>query len=122
MGDVGVEFRAVVLDSPDPRRLADFYRQLLGWEIRENGETWVTLHPPGGGAHLSFQLEPKYRPPTWPSETDRQQMMTHLDLHADDVAKAERHAVELGAKVMPWQPQDDVRVLADPDGHIFCLF
>lgn len=117
-----IELSGVVLDSPDPRQLAGFYQRLLGWEIGDEEETWVTVLPPGGGTKLSFQLEPDYRPPEWPSQTDEQQMMVHLDLHAKDVAAAERRAVELGARVMPWQPQDDVRVLADPDGHVFCLF
>jgi hypothetical protein len=28
----------------------------------------------------------------------------------------------LGATQAAYQPQDDVRVLIDPDGHPFCLF
>jgi hypothetical protein len=32
------------------------------------------------------------------------------------------HAVELGARQADFQPQDDVRVMLDPDGHPFCLY
>jgi predicted enzyme related to lactoylglutathione lyase len=118
----GAELRGVVLDSPEPRKLAQFYEQLLGWTIQDDEDTWVTVVPPGGGTKLSFQLEPKYVKPHWPSEADRQQMQLHLDIHVEDVAATERRAVQLGAIVQEWQPQDDVRVLADPDGHVFCLF
>jgi hypothetical protein len=31
-------------------------------------------------------------------------------------------AVEAGARVARFQPQDDVRVLLDPAGHPFCLW
>jgi hypothetical protein len=122
MSESGIEFSGVVLDSPEPRRLAGFYRDLLGWEIGDDESTWVTVLPPGGGTKLSFQLEPKYRSPRWPSESDQQQMQLHLDLKAPELETTVQRAIELGATLMPWQPQDDVRVMADPDGHIFCLF
>jgi len=49
-------------------------------------------------------------------------MQLHLDLKAPELETTVQRAIELGATLMPWQPQDDVRVMADPDGHIFCLF
>ncbi|MEE1941034.1 VOC family protein [Streptomyces sp. TRM 70361] len=111
----------VVLDAPDPRALAGFYRRLLEWETVEDGPDWVSLKGPDA-TRLSFQTEPEYRPPTWPGKADRQQMMLHLDFEVEDLAAAERRAVGLGARVADFQPQDDVRVLLDPAGHPFCLF
>jgi hypothetical protein len=29
---------------------------------------------------------------------------------------------ELGGTLADYQPQDHVRVCADPEGHVFCLF
>jgi hypothetical protein len=58
----------------------------------------------------------------WPSEAGLQQMMLHIDIAVDDVAAAVADAVELGATVADYQPQDDVRVLLDPAGHPFCLY
>jgi hypothetical protein len=49
-------------------------------------------------------------------------MQMHLDIAVDDLASAVARATELGALVDAYQPQDDVRVLRDPDGHLFCLF
>ena len=111
----------VVLDSPDARALAGFYRRLLGWEIEQDEPGWVKLSSPDGGPGLSFQTEPAYVRPTWPSGPDRQQMMVHLDIDVDDLDAAGAHAVAAGARLAEYQPQDDVRVYLDPAGHPFCL-
>ncbi|MDX6362225.1 VOC family protein [Streptomyces sp. NPDC058274] len=113
---------ASVLDAPDARELAAFYRDLLGWTVRADEPDWVTLAPPEGGAGLSFQTEPGFVRPRWPSAPGAQQMMLHLDIEVDDLSAAVDRAVTLGATPAEFQPQDDVRVLLDPAGHPFCLF
>ena len=55
----------------DANELADFYQRLLGWPIGAEDPTWATLRPAGGGAGLSFQLEPDHVPPVWPATADR---------------------------------------------------
>ena len=112
----------VVLDTPDPRGLADFYRRLLGWTVREDSETWVSLSPPGGGSGISFQYEPTYMRPVWPSNAAHQQMMLHLDIEVDDLGAGADHAVAAGATLAEYQPQTKVRVFLDPAGHPFCLW
>ncbi|MFF7177213.1 VOC family protein [Streptomyces sp. NPDC008121] len=113
---------ATVLDAPDARELAAFYAALLGWPVKDDEPDWVTLAPPGGGAGLSFQTEPEFVPPRWPSTRTEQQMMSHLDIEADDLPAAVGHALALGATRAAFQPQDDVCVLTDPAGHPFCLW
>jgi hypothetical protein len=113
---------ATVLDAPDARRLAAYYRELLGWQVTEDGPDWVMIAPPGGGTGLSFQTEPDYVRPHWPTTPGRPQMMLHLDIEVDDLTAAVDRAVALGATPAGFQPQDDVRVLLDPVGHPFCLF
>lgn len=113
---------ATVLDSPDARELAAFYERLLGWPRGADEADWVTLRPPGGGAGLSFQSEPLYVPPAWPSTVEQQQMMTHLDIEVDNLEAAGAHAVAAGATLAGYQPQEDVRVYLDPAGHPFCLW
>lgn len=118
-----VELAGIVLDSPDARTLADFYRHLLGGTIVADEPNWVILALPGGGRpRLSFQSEPNYEPPVWPSLRSEQQMMIHLDLAVDDVDAAGAHALTCGAAVADVQPQEHVRVYLDPAGHPFCLF
>jgi catechol 2,3-dioxygenase-like lactoylglutathione lyase family enzyme len=113
---------AAVLGTPDPRALARFYQRLLGWPLGEDDPEWATLRPRGGGAGLSFQLETDHVAPVWPAGTGDQQMQVHLDIEVDDLAAATDHALELGATLAEFQPQDDVRVLLDPAGHPFCLY
>lgn len=48
--------------------------------------------------------------------------MMHPDIDVADLDTGARWAVDQGATVADHQPQADVRVLLDPDGHPFCLF
>lgn len=112
----------VVLGTPDPPALARFYSSLFGWEISSEEPTWVTMQIPGVPANLAFGLEEAYERPVWPSEPGKQQMMAHLDVGVRDVQAAVEDALALGATQTEWQPQDDVRVMLDPDGHPFCLY
>ncbi len=70
---------SVVLGAPNPRELAHFYQRLLEWDlVAEEGprpgsppeDGWAMLRPPPGeiGPRLSFEFEPYYRRPVWPSE------------------------------------------------------
>ncbi|MFE7135919.1 VOC family protein [Streptomyces sp. NPDC057638] len=114
---------SVVIDCPDARTLADFYRALLGWEERASEPDWVHLRSPDGRLGLSLQSEAGYVAPTWPETPGAQQKMIHLDLRVDDLDAATRRALALGA-TLPAVRQDggDTRVLRDPAGHPLCLF
>jgi catechol 2,3-dioxygenase-like lactoylglutathione lyase family enzyme len=113
---------ASVLGAPDPQALGGFYARLLGWTVAHSHPMWVMVRPPDGGTGLSFQHEPDYVPPVWPAGPGDQQMMTHLDIAVEDLAASVAWAVEAGATLADYQPQQDVRVLLDPAGHPFCLF
>jgi len=113
---------STVLGTSDPRGLAAFYRELLGWAVRVDSPEWVVLKPPDGAIAPSFQLEGGHVPPSWPAGPGDQQMQAHLDIAVDDLAAGVARAKALGASVASEQPQDDVRVLFDPAGHPFCLF
>jgi catechol 2,3-dioxygenase-like lactoylglutathione lyase family enzyme len=117
-----VRLTATVLDTPDPRGLARFYQRLLGWPIGSDEPEWATLRPEDGGARLSFRLETDHVPPVWPAGPGDPRMQLHLDVEVDDLDAAVALAVEAGATVAEFQPQDGVRVCLDPAGHPFCLF
>jgi catechol 2,3-dioxygenase-like lactoylglutathione lyase family enzyme len=117
-----MKLTAVVLGAPNAGKLAAFYRDLLGWEARAEEPDWVALADPAGGAGLSFQEETGHVPPAWPAGPGDQQMMMHLDIEVTDLAAAGAHAVACGATLAEFQPQQDVRVYLDPDGHPFCLW
>jgi hypothetical protein len=124
---------SVTIGAPDPRALADFYSRLLEWRITaadpprpgqppEDG--WAQTAPPDGapGPTLNFEYEKDYVAPTWPSVRGEPQIQEHLDIAVNDLEASVRWAVEVGATLAEYQPQDDVRVMLDPAGHPFCLF
>ncbi|MBK1784249.1 VOC family protein [Prauserella cavernicola] len=116
-----VKLGCVALDCPDPYRLAGFYGALLGWKIHDEhkpGDDWVTLVNPDGGADISFQSDPDYRPSTWPAN-ERPQML-HLDFTVPDIDAEHDRVLGLGATLLDDGPAT-FRVYADPDGHPFCL-
>lgn len=121
-GGHGARLTTFTLSSPDPRALARFYERLLGWEIGTDEPDWVTLRNPDGGIGLAFHIEDVYTPPVWPSRPGQQLMMGHLEIRVDDLAAGSAHAQACGASLAEHQPQDDVRVHLDPDGHPFCLY
>jgi len=124
---------SVTIGAPRPVELAHFYARLLGWPVvaedppkpdgpPESG--WAQLAPPEGqrGPRLNFEYETHYAPPVWPSEPGRQSIMEHLDIWVEDLEAAVVWALDAGATLADYQPQDDVRVLLDPAGHAFCLY
>jgi catechol 2,3-dioxygenase-like lactoylglutathione lyase family enzyme len=113
---------AAVLDTPDPRALARFYQQLLGWQLGTDDPEWATLRPEDGGAGLSFQREEDHVRPVWPAGAGDPRMQLHLDIEVDDLGAAAAVAEGAGAVLAEFQPQDDVRVYLDPAGHPFCLW
>jgi predicted enzyme related to lactoylglutathione lyase len=114
--------RSVVLDCPDTRVLAEFYRDLLGWEITyadyDEPDGWAVVSD--GTYRIAFQRAADHRPPTWPDPAVPQQF--HLDFTVDDLDAAEADTVKLGAVKAPEQPSPaEWRVFLDPAGHPFCL-
>lgn len=116
------DLTATVLDCRDPHALGRFWSELLGWPIGRDEDDWVTLRPPGGGAGLSFQPEGLYARPAWPARAGEQQMQMHLDVEVEELGPAVERARSLGATLEEHQPQEDVRVMRDPEGHVFCLW
>jgi Glyoxalase-like domain len=133
-----VRLRQVVLDAVDARELAEFYRELLGWDYRPGdevppagaddprGRDWLVLRAPDGGVGVAFQRVEELQPSTWPEAGVPQQL--HLDLTVPDAAALlaeHERAVRLGARLRYDRLEDPVeplRVYADPAGHPFCIF
>ena len=118
----GATLTMATLSSPDPLTLARFYARLLGWEPGSEEPGWVTLRNPVGGVGLGFHIEDRYERPVWPSKPGEQLMMGHLEIRVDDLEAGCAHAAACGATLPEFQPQAEVRVHLDPDGHPFCLY
>jgi len=117
-----LQLAGTVLSTRDAGALAGFYQRLLGLPKRYEEEGWVILRADDSFQALSFHQDVEYTPPVWPSRPGQQLMMAHLDIATDDLAGAVAYAIECGATVAEYQPQEDVMVMLDPDGHPFCLF
>lgn len=127
-----------MIDTTDARRLAEFYRELLGFEYRPGdepppageadprGSDWLVLRDRDGEARLAFQQVDQMPASTWPDPAVPQQL--HLDLTVptiEELAEQHRRALALGATVLEDRsadPQEPLYVYADPAGHPFCIF
>lgn len=117
-----ITFGIVALDCPDPRALADFYAEMLGWRVTEEEENWVEVAGPDGRA-LAFQrVAEGYQPPQWPGQDMPQQLHLDFDVPRAKIDEAERTIVALGAKLVQHDDgKQSWRVYLDPAGHPFCL-
>ncbi len=124
---------SVTIGAPDPRGLAAFYARLLGWTVTASDparpgfppeDGWAQLRPPPGeqGPTLNFEYEEQFTRPVWPSVAGEQHITEHLDIAVTDLEGSVGWALEQGATLADYQPQDDVRVLFDPAGPPFCLY
>lgn len=123
-----------VIDTTDVRRTAEFYRELFGLVYRPGDEEtpddgfdqWLALREPDGRGALAFQYTDRLEPPTWPDPAVPMQL--HLDFAVEDTDELTRHrsrAEELGATLVLDRfddPDEPLYVMADPEGHPFCLF
>lgn len=124
----------VVLDATDARRLAEFYRELLGYVYRPGDEPrpdesqpgWLVIRHPSGAPRIAFQLVPALPRSTWPNDGVPQQLHLDLMVHSLDELNAQHARVQqLGATLLydrSADPQEPLYVYADPSGHPFCIF
>lgn len=108
----------VNLDSPDPRAQAEFYQQMLGWEVTHSTDEYAMIS--NGSSSIGFGRVAAYEPPAWPDTTAKKRF--HLDFSVDDLDKAEERLVAAGASRPDFQPGGEKwRVLTDPAGQPFCI-
>lgn len=124
-----------VLDTTDPRGLAEFYRVLLGLRYRHGDDPpaagelddadWLVLVDADGRRQLAFQQVDTLPRATWPDPGVPMQL--HVDFRVPTADALRRHrgrAEELGATLLHDRgddPEEPLYVLADPAGHPFCL-
>lgn len=117
------KLQCVVLDCPDVRELARFYRALLGGVVDQPDPRWAvgsdfsTLHT-GAGPVFAFQRVTDHQAPRWPDGTHPQQF--HLDLDVPDLDLAQEQVLAVGATLLHADARG-WRIFADPAGHPFCL-
>ncbi|MCI4063521.1 VOC family protein [Micromonospora sp. R77] len=128
----------VVLDCTDARALAEFYRSLLGLVYRpgdeppeagrpdERGRDWLVLRTPDGTPQIAFQQVDQLPAASWPEGPVPQQL--HLDLtvaSVEELRVQHDRVLRLGGQLLRDRiddPEEPLRVYADPAGHPFCVF
>jgi predicted enzyme related to lactoylglutathione lyase len=108
----------VDLECADPPALAEFYHQVLGWDVAESHDEYTVMS--NGSIRVRFGRVDGHEGPGWPDSAAPKRY--HLDLQVDDMAKAVERCLALGAGQPLFQPGGARwTVLTDPAGHPFCL-
>jgi predicted enzyme related to lactoylglutathione lyase len=113
LGVGGVFFR-----SPDAGRLAGWYRDTLGLEIENWGETHGTSFSPGAMPNNSFTVWSAFSSETEYFGKKRQSYM--INLVVDDLDAALANVSAAGGKVIPDKEEHDFGRfgwIVDPDGN-----
>src|ERR1051326_8663061 len=111
--------REIVIDCQDPRRVASFWAEVLGWPMVEDkdGYFWLssTGAPDAPPPALVFEPVPEQK-------TVKNRM--HIDVNPSGCDQAEElqrllalgaRQIDIGQRDVPWI------VLADVEGNEFCL-
>ena len=115
--DRHVEIICVTVDCREPRRLAEFWSEALGWVIAHVADDGAYCRPAQGGVGLEF------------IRVDERKMVknrVHIGTRADDIDAEIERLVAIGAAVAweeefpPGWPYRNV-VLRDPEDNEFCL-
>lgn len=116
---MGSSLYSVTVDAKDPRKLAEFWEQVLGYERTyesgpEDDELEIVIAPPDRKGNDILFVE---------SHDEKEvKNRIHFDLNPTDQAAEVERVLALGAtkadigqRDVPWT------VLADPEGNEFCI-
>jgi Glyoxalase-like domain len=107
---------SIVIECEKFEETMAFWIEALSYSPRNPPtEDWVVLKDRAGmSPNISLQKVPEKAP--WNNRI-------HLDLYAQDGEREIERLLKLGATRHPqeYDPDDDFRVLEDPDGNLFCV-
>ena len=109
------------VEAPGPAATAAFHSSLMGWSVVHQEPGASVLEPSRESMFMVFHLAEDYVRPTWAPVAGQQPPMAHLAVQVGDLDAAATDAESLGAELVDTQPQANVRVRFDPDGHPFCV-
>lgn len=110
--------RTVAVPVADQARALEFYRDVLGFEVRLDAVTaggrWLEVGPAGGGVTLALT----------PTESDRPARSTGIRFTAPDAAQERASLVGVGLRVgelLSWPGVPAMFTFDDPDGNQFVV-
>ncbi len=107
---------SIVIDCLDFDKMFAFWREVLHYIPREPVKGgWVVLRDPEGrNPNVSLnQVPTRLKGRNW----------LHLDLYTNNRESEVERLIKIGATRhrQSYDPDDDFRVLEDPDGNLFCV-
>jgi len=107
---------SIVIDCINFDKMLAFWQEALHYVAREPAQGgWVVLRDPEGrNPNISLNRVPKrLMGRNW----------LHFDLYTNDRDAEVKRLLKIGAIRHPqtYDPDDDFRVLEDPDGNLFCV-
>ena len=113
---MGSKFTELIVDAADPRRLAEFWAAVLGWQMTGRYEGAVEIAgPPEAGSSLVFVPVPE-------PKTVKNRLHVDVNPLGCDQAQEVERLIGLGARrVDVGQGEQTWVVLADPEGNEFCV-
>lgn len=122
---MGSKFTELAIDCHDPRKLADFWCAVLGYEVREEDEDGVSISAPEltEGKDRRGPIPPILTLLAVP-ESKSVKNRLHIDVNPTDREQAEEveRLLDLGARhVDIGQGEQSWVVLTDPEGNEFCV-
>ena len=117
---MSIRIQCLVIDSHDPKKLARFWAEVLGWRITYDEPDEVVVEPPENSPEADVCPDLLF------GKTDDAKPVKnrlHLDLRPTDQEAEIQRVTSLGAlKVDIGQSGDETwTVLADPEGNEFCI-
>jgi len=111
---------SIVIRCRNFDKMLTFWQKALHYVPKEPAKNgWVILRDPEGRSpNISLDWA-REKEPLGSSKHPR----LHLDLYTDNREAEIRRLLKIGATRHPqtYDPEDDFRVLEDPDGNLFCV-
>lgn len=115
-----LRWQCICVDSTDPKPLAHWWAELLGWRVTHEDDEDIVIEPAAGSPEDGVSPDILFlKVPEDKAVKNR----LHIDLRPDDQAAEVARAEALGATRVDVGQGDDATwvVLADPDGNEFCI-
>lgn len=103
----------ILIDAEDPEKLADFWGKTLGRPIKKRFGPYIELGS-NDVPKVSIQKVGKRTPG---------KNNVHFDLQTDDLDTSQSYIESLGGRLVEVQRKGkwEWRIMADPEGNVFCL-
>ncbi len=109
-------FTELIVDTADPRGLADFWCAVLGWNVTEDDEEGVEIAAAAGSLPKIVFV------PVPDAKTVKNRVHIDVSPSGCDQAEEVERVLALGARpVDVGQGEPTWVVLADPEGNEFCI-